>query len=452
MKILIICYCFPPDRGPRAYRWEAISAYWAAQGHEVHVVSGRKPGAARKETVKGVHVHRAGGAFTDNLRSWIERRKRSASPAQDTKLAGETLGAVQFSATVGFLKRIHDLTWKKVYWPESTCLWFFPAWRKTRRLLREIPFDAIISSSTPYTGHLVGRAAKKRSPESHWMVDIGDPFSFCPAPPWNNEALYRGLNHHSERGVLRDADSISMTVQSCVVEYARIFPELEIRSKTTVIPPLLTHRAPQTDDGTQEPCALRKLVFTGTLYRDIRNPGYLLRLLKGVFNRRPQTEMHFFGRINDCMEYFEPFREHLGKRLFLHGPVNREQALAEIAAADILVNLGNATTYQLPSKIVDYASTGRPILNLITEAADSSLDVLRRYPAHLPLRETESGPSAQDIERAVAFIESRPPVDTLFLEDFVRQFGVDAISEAYLNIMGNSPGPIGSGMAETGVG
>ena len=69
MRILVICYCYPPDIGPRAFRWSAVAAHWARQGHEVHVVSGRKPGAAREEGLDGVHVHRAGGAVIDNLRA-----------------------------------------------------------------------------------------------------------------------------------------------------------------------------------------------------------------------------------------------------------------------------------------------------------------------------------------------------------------------------------------------
>jgi len=434
VKILIICYCFPPDRGPRAYRWDSISAHWAAQGHEVHVVSGCKPGAAREEIRNGVHVHRAGGAFTDNLRSWIERRRGSVDTPPGQPLSSEAVGGVQFSASMRILKRVHDLTWKKVYWPESTCLWFFPAWRKTRRLLREIAFDAIVSSSTPYTGHLVGHAAKKRAPRAHWMVDIGDPFSFCPAPTWNNEALYKRLNHRSERGVLRDADSVSMTVQTCIDEYARIFPDLDIREKTVVIPPLLARRPPEAENGA-DPGARRRLVFTGTLYKDIRHPGYLLRLLASVRAQRPETEMHFYGRVNDCLEVFEPYREQIGKTLFLHGPVGRDEALKKIAEADILVNLGNATTYQLPSKIVDYASTGRPILNLITEAEDSSLAVLGDYPAHLPLREREDGPSAEEVARVVRFIEERPSVPASFLTSFIGQFGVEAVSEAYLSTL-----------------
>lgn len=434
MRILVVCYCYPPDIGPRAFRWSAVAAHWAGQGHEVHVVNGRKPGAVREERLDGVHVHRVGGAFVDNLRTWIERRRRPVGGG-DTRLAGESLGGQEFTSTLGLLKRLHDLTWRKVYWPESTCLWFFPARRETLRLLAAQRFDAVISTSTPYTGHLVGRAAKRRFPEVHWMVDIGDPFAFNVAPEWNNTRLYGGLNHRSEEAVLSDADSISVTVESCLAEYVRAFPRVDIRAKAAVIPPLMAGRPAPASPRVRAPGGPRRLVFTGSLYRDIRSPDYLLRLIDAILARRPATEVHFFGRLNDCMACFEPYRRHLGQGIVLHGPVDRDSAMAAIGDADVLVNIGNATPYQLPSKVVDYLASGRPILNLVTDEADSSLAVLSAYPAHLALRETADGPSPEDVEKAAVFIETPPEVGGSFLEGFLKPFRTEAIADAYLRLI-----------------
>ncbi|MBK9744729.1 MAG: hypothetical protein IPO94_18110 [Saprospiraceae bacterium] len=38
---------------------------------------------------------------------------------------------------------------------------------------------------------------------------------------------------------------------------------------------------------------------------------------------------------------------------------------------DALINVGNTTTYHLPSKIVDYLGANKPIVNLISNDDDS---------------------------------------------------------------------------------
>ncbi|HER26189.1 MAG TPA: hypothetical protein ENI69_03680, partial [Rhodospirillales bacterium] len=239
MNVLIICYCYPPDPGPRAYRWSAIAEYWAGQGLSVHVISARKQGAAPEEILNGVHVHRVGGAVSENLRLLLERKKDSA-PATSAP------GGGQLSLPGRLLKAVHDLTWKKVYWPDSTGTWFFPARSKALRLASGISFDGLISTSTPYTGHLVGKAVKLAHKQIPWIVDIGDPFSFG-QPPWNNGALYKGLNHRSEAAVLKLADAVCVTVGSCKQAYDELFPG--VAAKTTVIPPLFSGSATTTAVG-----------------------------------------------------------------------------------------------------------------------------------------------------------------------------------------------------------
>ena len=438
MKILIVCYCYAPDPGPRAYRWSAIAEYWAARGHHVDVISGWKIGAARFERLNGVNVYRVSGAVTENLRLWIERRARERSRPEE-RLSPQALGGARFSGPAGALKRLHDLTWKKVYWPDSACLWFFPAWGRAKRLMAETPYDAVISTSTPYTGHLVGQRIKKRRPEVHWLVDIGDPFSFYYDVPWNNVALFDRLNRRSETKVLERADSVSVTVASCLAAYETHFPG--VKRKTRVIPPVLASSVTAGEGPTEQRSSrAKRLVFAGTLYRNIRNPAYLLRLYAHLLDRRADLELHFFGRINDCADVFEPYAALLDKRIFLHGLVSRNHAVAAVASAHVLVNIGNTTAYQLPSKIVEYVSAAKPILNIVRGDADCSLAFLDGYPATLSVTESAGGPDEAEIARVLNFICSPPELPKGFLEAFLEPYRADAVAQRYLELIAGDAG------------
>ena len=56
------------------------------------------------------------------------------------------------------------------------------------------------------------------------------------------------------------------------------------------------------------------------------------------------------------------------------------------------MNLGNAVSNQIPSKLFEYFGTGKPILHLSPRADDAVLPYLQRYPLALVLSEQEGAP------------------------------------------------------------
>ena len=100
-------------------------------------------------------------------------------------------------------------------------------------------------------------------------------------------------------------------------------------------------------------------IFVGQFYEEIRNPHYLLEL----FTALPSSYiLHIVG--GGCDKEFEKYTQILGERLVRHGWVSKNEANAFIEQFDILINVNNTITNQLPSKIFEYISTGKPILNI----------------------------------------------------------------------------------------
>jgi len=420
MNLLIVSYVYAPDRSPRAYRWTAIAEYWAKQGHQVHVISGWKSGDVRTETLNGVIVWRVGNAIGERLRGLLGRRSHgSTTPSQGT-------GAQ--SRLVRLAKWLYDRTWKLLYWPDYAGFWFFPARKQALRLCETQSFDALISVSHPFTGHMVGLALKSSRPQLPWLADVGDPFSLLVEIPLNNYRLYSRLNRWAEARVLTRAESITVTVDACRTAYERTFPGSA--AKTTIIPPLFS--LPPLPKGESSELLRddgRHLVFLGTLYKALRNPLPLLRLFDTLNRNRNDLHLHFLGTVNDCEPCFEPYRHSLGPHLHLHGMVSREHAALCMNKADLLINIGNATSHQLPSKLVEYVSTGRPILNLVSSPDDTSVPFLAEYPAALTLMTGE--PDHNDLDRIANLIDSPPPVSPEFVAHFLSRFTVETLANQY---------------------
>lgn len=438
VKFLIISHAYDPTVSPRAIRWAQIAVEWVGKGHEVDVVTSRKPELAGKEKLNGVGVHRVGNAASEMWRDRVKERNierfPEKRPAASSKKAKHFSGAAKKSLSLLLWIRRH--TWKQLWWPDSSCLWYFPARKKAERLLRGKDYDAMITVSLPFTGHLVGLHLKRRFPARPWIADSGDPFCYLDKPVANNQRLYARKNYSVESDVFHLADSVTVTTAETSQRYANLFPECV--NKLRVIPPLLTSSNAEGKKSTlfAGDGAIR-LVYIGRVYRENRNPEFLLELFHRLLASRlgERLELHFFGPAGDCAEILENYKILYGNKLHLHGNVGHATALQAMEEADILVNIGNANSYQLPSKVVEYARTGKPVLNLAAHAADSSASFFADYPACLNLVRRSNEVAPEHVEAVLDFISKRHTTPAEVLENFLAPFRVDRVAQRYEDII-----------------
>ncbi|MDD6071193.1 MAG: glycosyltransferase [Clostridiales bacterium] len=116
------------------------------------------------------------------------------------------------------------------------------------------------------------------------------------------------------------------------------------------------------------------LVFVGTLYPEIRNPKFLLDLMVELPEK---FVLHIVGGGAD--DILEEYKIKLGDRLCCHGWLDSDSAYHLMYQADVLVNINNSVRNQLASKLFDYISTGKPILNICKLKDCPSLEYTERY-------------------------------------------------------------------------
>lgn len=116
-------------------------------------------------------------------------------------------------------------------------------------------------------------------------------------------------------------------------------------------------------------------VYVGLLYEDIRNPELMFK----IFDKLPDNyKLHFYGGGADRI--VNEYKEILKDKLICHGWVSAEEAKKATNEADILINLNNNISNMLPSKIVDYIDSGKPILNICQINNCPSLEYTKKYP------------------------------------------------------------------------
>ena len=114
------------------------------------------------------------------------------------------------------------------------------------------------------------------------------------------------------------------------------------------------------------------LLYTGSLYHIIRSPKLLLRLRILLPDR---FEIRFCGSCDND----EEFEELKKSGIVCLGYCKQEIVAEEIRMADLLINIGNNTKNQMGSKIIDYISTGKPILNIVQFDDCPTIPLLHDY-------------------------------------------------------------------------
>ena len=420
MRILIITYYYSPWPNPRAIRWTALSNAFASQGNKIDVLCKSKNGEISISDNNAINLY-----YTDKSKKRGERFYNDENYCKN-------FFVYKYKATIlKLLKIIHSLTWKKIYWPDHACLWYFRALKVGKKLLNNNQYDLIISVSLPYTSHLVALKLRALQPNTRWIVDIGDPFYFLSSTPTNNHSIYSKLNYYSEKNVLYSADSISVTNSAVAVIYRDLFPECE--NKIHVIPPVLG-----ASNKVCNPFFKNKekiiLVYIGTLYRNIRSPVPLLKILEYLDKTElhNKLELHIVGTIKDCEKYFSG-NKNINRNIFLHGVVDNKVVNQFLYDDVFLINIGNKTSYQLPSKIVEYISSGNPIINIYSNEHDSSVEFLKRYPLKLNVDEKLI---EFDIGKIKNYIKEHngDRVDEDEINKVLEPFKPETVSEKYLSL------------------
>jgi len=406
LHILIVTAWYYPFIHPRPHRWTSIAEFWAKEGHSVHVVTARRKGEPAEGIRNGVHLHRTG---FDALKEWFyyffgedNARGRAGLPVQAP------------SPFYQFAMWFYRVIWKNSYFPDDACLWYFPARKKIAYLGNQHKFDAFITVSLPFTGQLLGKWLQRRVPELFWIADIGDPFSFA-GFPLNNQWLYGRLNKKLEQSTLETADVTVVTTENTRHQYQHYFGAAAVQ-KMHVIPPLL-HPVPDFGSALPENLSLTtshhrkkiKIGYFGALYAPVRTPDVFLKLLEATLSAQPSLkdfiEIHFYGEI--FPEFYDPLIKF--PLINLHGLRPRQAVQAAMQQMDILLNIGNQTNFQLPSKVVEYLAAAKPVINISYTKSDPFADFLGEGPEVLHLKVENGAIAPEDFKKWMHWLENCPP-------------------------------------------
>lgn len=259
-----------------------------------------------------------------------------------------------------------------------------------RRWLRKHAneYDALIACCSPYYPLLLASEVADRVPVIYYKIDpVGSIFRVydgdCALASVENEIKWDNvvMRIMMPDVVYRDYMRLETKVNGdkvVVVQFPNVRPLKVISDQQSVISEQLSVKGQ---------C---NLLFVGKFYADIRNPQYLFDLMEKL--EWTGIVLHIVGPINSRgfdKEFIEKYFTNKIKNIRYHGVVSPAEADALVTQADVLLHVGNAVDSLMPSKILDYVSSGKPILNLCKIRTCPTIPLMEKYPMGLTIFEDE---------------------------------------------------------------
>jgi hypothetical protein len=420
LRILIITHSFYPANEPRAFRWSSISKNLELIGHNIDILTI----SASKSLIN---------SNFNNEKSII----RVTDPINSVAVFNRKNSNYRTSAFKKQFKFLLKKLFEYLKWPDYAFCWIIPAYIAGKNLFKKYNYDAVISVSNPFSSHIVAYLLLKNNKDIKWVCDYGDPFSFEYSYPSNNLKIYKKLNHYIEKKIILRSKKITVTNEAVISLYKRNFNLTNINYK--VIPPIINtlKSDPQT---TLTNFSFNQntinLVYSGVLYSSLRNPLFLLKLVHDIQGKLPgkKINLHFFGNLGDCNEIFNKYINYVNDWLFLHGNIQQNILHNYLLKASFLVNIGNKSNHQLPSKIFEYITTCIPIINIVYSEKDLTIDILKKYNASCLLINNFSI-NESDRNKILNFIVNTPKVNIDFVNSVRNDNSSYFISKMYLDFL-----------------
>ena len=394
-RVLCVAYFFPPLGGVSVARMVSLVRNLPAAGWEPVVVAPRgsayplRDPSGLTRVPDSVAVHRAISPEPQSARQAVGRalagvkrfgagfRQRVAAPPAGPRAQGGGSGEPRHRApgrspvSLAAIRR-----W--LFFPDDQVLWLPFAVRAGRRIAREGRLDAIYSSASPISGHLVA-GVLHRLTGVPWVAEFRDPWIgnvlADKLPP-----IHRRLQRRLERWIVGSAARVVFLSAATEADYVRRYPSLAGRS--VVVP-----NGYDADDLGPPPARPPettpiRLVYTGTLDRPVEAATFLAGLAELV-RSRPEVAgnltIDIVGHTSaEVAQLAAPYLESTELRSILrfvpYAP--RAEALRYVREADAcLVLLGEepGMSQFIPGKLFDYIGLDAPILAVVPPGEVSSL-------------------------------------------------------------------------------
>ena len=294
------------------------------------------------------------------------------------------------------------------------------SYKKLNNLYQSENIDAIISiNGLDLYYHLGAKRFKTRYPNVKWITMVMDPLTYSSsiylplAIRWTINFHIRKLYQH-EQSIYQSSD-YNIFMENLYDDALANF-HLDKNKMYRFRFVLDDIRKIHNVEHRQSHLNAIRLIYAGALYRELRNPEYML----SVVSRIEGIHLDVYTRHLQCWDILEKY---ISDKISVFPAANTLRYQEMICNEyDILLNIGNNCTNQLPSKTLELLSTGKPIVNFYI-FKDVQYEMIEKYPLGINIGKDDED-AVQKLEKFCYSMKGRQmpfnEVEALFPENSLK--------------------------------
>jgi len=383
-KILLITYHFPPSSAIGGVRIASFTKYLPNEGWEPIVLTIQDSYVEHKDEalldlLPPVAIYKTRLLPSINelylkIKSLISKNwpARTCSDAISSHSNNNT-----FTKQSNQLKSIRNFIVALMAVPDEKRNWIIPATIKALHIIRREKIHYCLTSSPPYSTHIIGLLIKLIRKQTKWIADFRDPW-MVPL----DKRLYpttffsKAIDYCLENNVIRKADLVLTTTKLLADELSGYYRKYH-SSKFIVVP----------NGFESEVCAfvdtrcydIFTISYTGSFYVG-RSPEPIFQAVSSLIKSKTISASDIRIKLVGNCRYIESIpTEEIIKKYDLVSvvevidPVPQTEAHRIIRQSHISLLLAPNQPYQIPAKTYEYIGLGTPILALTGEGATADL-------------------------------------------------------------------------------
>lgn len=346
-KVIYIAFNYNHDTGIASKRLRGVSKYLPSFGWQPIVIVPR----TSNDTVKMDNVRVIETDYQDMISRFMPK-------SDNTGRKREVSGRDQ---TNKFVSKSLSLAGEIFAYPDSMKYWKEPAVEAASEIIENEKIDAILSTSSPITSHIIAHDLKEKY-NIPWVADLRDLWNLNPYI--NHTFIRRHFEKRLEMKTFKNVDALTTTTELAKETLQGIHPDKKITTVVSGFDPQDFEKTKQTQNSEK-----LTLMYAGSLYSGKRNPSILFDAIRQLISENKidpdKIIVDFYGDETNLRELSQKYG--ITDNVNIHGRITQSEVLKHQMNSDVLLLISwmnESEKMFIPGKVYDCIGCRKPILSI----------------------------------------------------------------------------------------
>lgn len=346
-KVIYIAFNYNHDTGIASKRLRGVSKYLPSFGWQPIVIVPR----TSNDTVKIDNVRVVETDYQDIISKFMPK-------SNNTGRKREVSGRDQ---TNKFVSKSLFIAGEILAYPDGMKYWKKPAIEAASEIIENEKIDAILSTSSPITSHLIAHDLKEKY-GIPWVADLRDLWNLNPYITHNG--IRRYFEKRLEMKTFKNVDCLTTTTELAKKTLQNIHPTKKIKTVVSGFDPQDFENTKQTQNSEK-----LTLMYAGSLYSGKRDPSILFDAISQLIGENKidsnRITIDFYGDETNLDELSQKYG--IRDNVNIHGRITQNEVLQHQMNSDVLLLISwmnESEKMFIPGKVYDCIGCRKPVLSI----------------------------------------------------------------------------------------